>query len=195
MSPRERAAHPAGNGDVGWQDDILSKLSHLPATEFLGYDTLESEAKILAIVDTRESMNWPSRARRFLPSRQNPFPTPLKAVVGSRGDRSTILTPEFEFKSHRLHRCPQPTWSESLREYCSRCNNGNSGFTFLPYGWRPVTIPPPTCSSPEGSPGTHVEQAGNHLGVDTRLRFDCISAMTDAEIAGSLKNGSMTGSS
>ena len=47
---RQRARANAKMTEVGWEDTIADALSSVEPTEFVGYDNLEAEAKIIAIV-------------------------------------------------------------------------------------------------------------------------------------------------
>lgn len=47
---RQRARANAKMTEVGWEDTIADALSNVAPTDFVGYDSLESEAKIIAIV-------------------------------------------------------------------------------------------------------------------------------------------------
>ncbi|MFR8974645.1 MAG: alanine--tRNA ligase-related protein, partial [Eubacteriales bacterium] len=47
---RQRARANAKMTEVGWEDSIADALSNVAPTDFVGYDSLESEAKIIAIV-------------------------------------------------------------------------------------------------------------------------------------------------
>ncbi|MBE7021793.1 MAG: alanine--tRNA ligase [Ruminococcaceae bacterium] len=53
---RARAAR-AKMGDVGWDDKIADILAKLPTTEFVGYDTLTSTGKVLALIENQEQVN------------------------------------------------------------------------------------------------------------------------------------------
>ena len=46
---RARSARES-SADSGWEGNVLSELSHLEPTQFEGYDNLESDAKVLAII-------------------------------------------------------------------------------------------------------------------------------------------------
>lgn len=187
-SQRERARSAQNEmGDAGWQDDVLSQLSHLPATEFLGYDTLEADAVVLAIVDTQgihETATAGQEVRLILDR------TAFYAESGGQvGDHGMISTPDFEFT---VTDCKKGIGALSL--HIGHVTKGS--------------IVPGTKVKASVSPafrmdvarnhtathllhkalkevlGTHAEQAGS--AVDSqRLRFDFshFQPMTEAEIA------------
>lgn len=94
---RERARSAQQDmGDVGWQDDILSQLSHLPATLFTGYETLQSHATVLAVVDA-EGIH--QQAAEGQDVRLVLDKTPFYAESGGQvGDRGIIRGADFEFQ-------------------------------------------------------------------------------------------------
>ncbi len=53
---RARAAR-AKIGDVGWDDKIADLMATMPKTEFVGYDSLETEAKVLALICDQEKVD------------------------------------------------------------------------------------------------------------------------------------------
>ena len=52
---RARAAR-AKMGEVGWDDKIADLLANMPITDFVGYDTLKAEAKVLAVISGQEQV-------------------------------------------------------------------------------------------------------------------------------------------
>ncbi len=53
---RARAAR-AKIGDVGWDDKIADLMATMPKTEFVGYDTLTTDAKVLALISDQEKVD------------------------------------------------------------------------------------------------------------------------------------------
>ncbi len=186
-SQRERARSAQQEmGDVGWQDDVLSQLSHLPATEFLGYDTLEADATLLAIVDTQgiHELALAGQEIRLILNK-----TPFYAESGGQvGDHGIICTEDFEFA---VSDCKKGIGGLSL--HIGQVTKGSIvpgkqvhaavNTAFRMDVARNHTATHLLHKALKEVLGTHVEQAGSAVDHQ-RLRFDFshFQAMTDAEI-------------
>ncbi len=186
-SQRERARSAQQDmGDVGWQDDVLSQLSHLPATEFLGYETLDSESTVLAIVLNQgiSELAIAGQEVSLILDR-----TPFYAESGGQvGDHGTITTADFEFK---VTDCKKGIGSLSL--HIGQVTKGSIApgtkvnaavdKTYRMDVARNHTATHLLHKALKEVLGTHVEQGGS--AVDNhRLRFDFshFQAMSDDEI-------------
>lgn len=184
---RERARSAQQDmGDVGWQDDVLSQLSHLQATEFLGYETLESESAVLAIVLNHgiSELAIVGQEVSLILDR-----TPFYAESGGQvGDHGTITTADFEFK---VTDCKKGIGSLSL--HIGQVTKGSIApgtkvkaavdKTYRMDVARNHTATHLLHKALKEVLGTHVEQGGS--AVDNhRLRFDFshFQAMSDDEI-------------
>lgn len=185
---RERARSAQQDmGDFGWQDDVLSQLSHLPATEFLGYTTLNADATVLAIVDTQGIHEQATEGQelRLILDR-----TPFYAESGGQtGDHGTISAPGFEFK---VSECKKGIGGLFL--HIGKVTQGNVAAgtkvsaavcpTFRMDVARNHTATHLLHKALKEVLGTHVEQAGSAVD-NQRLRFDFshFQPMTDEEVA------------
>lgn len=94
---RERARSARENmGDVGWEDDVLSELSHLNATVFKGYTETASDAKVLAIVNDNKLVNNAAKGSKISVILDK---TPIYAESGGQiGDHGFIQGDNLLFK-------------------------------------------------------------------------------------------------
>lgn len=187
-SQRERARSAQQEmGDVGWQDDVLSQLSHLQATEFLGYDVLEADSVVLAIVDTQgiHELAVAGQEVRLILDR-----TPFYAESGGQvGDHGTISTADFEFK---VSDCKRGIGALSIhigQVIKGSIVPGTKANASVDKAYRMDVARNHTAThllhkALKEVLGTHVEQAGSAVDHQ-RLRFDFshFQPMTDAEIS------------
>ncbi len=81
---RARAAR-AKIGDVGWDDKIADLLATMPQTEFVGYDQLTCNAKILALICGQEKSDSLSDAEGIAVLDASPFYGEGGGQVGDKG--------------------------------------------------------------------------------------------------------------
>jgi alanyl-tRNA synthetase len=127
-----------------------------PATEFVGYDKLEVEAKVLAVVG------------EFLITDKSPFYTAMGGQVGDEGLAGSITVTEVTKDRHNriLHRiksAAQLKANDNIKlsinpSRRSRVESHHSATHIMHWALRRVL-------------GTHVSQKGSYVGPD-RLRFD-----------------------
>ena len=63
----------AGSGDAGTEKIWFELNEKLPATEFLGYNTLKTEAQVTALVQDGKEVSEVSNGEFFLLTNQTPF--------------------------------------------------------------------------------------------------------------------------
>jgi len=174
-------------GDAGWQEDVLSQLSHLPATEFLGYETLNAEGKVLAIVDAQGIQEQAGEGQEVrLVLDRSPF---YAESGGQVGDHGVITGSGFEFTvtdcrkglgglnlhigkvTRGLVSAGDAVVAAVQSEYRLDVARNHTATHLLHKALKEVL-------------GTHVEQSGSAVD-NQRLRFDFshFQPMSDAEIA------------
>lgn len=183
---RARAAR-AALGDFGWKDDVFAALSELDKTEFTGYDETESDAKVVAIIDSEsgEAVGSLAEGNAMIILDRTPFYGEGGGQVGDTGTiaSSGALLEVTDTKKHdgvymhvakvvsgRLSQGDEVTASiDADRRNAIRRNH--SAAHLLHAALRSVL-------------GNHVEQAGSYVD-DHRVRFDFshFQAMTADELA------------
>ena len=75
----------AGSGDAGTEKIWFELNEKLPATEFLGYNTLKTEAQVTALVQDGKEVSEVSNGEFFLLPNQTPFYGEMGGQVGDKG--------------------------------------------------------------------------------------------------------------
>lgn len=75
----------AGSGDAGTEKIWFELNEKLPATEFLGYNTLKTEAQVTALVQDGKEVSEVSNGEFFLLTNQTPFYGEMGGQVGDKG--------------------------------------------------------------------------------------------------------------
>ena len=80
-----KKAHEA-EGIEGWKDEISEIVSGMKATEFIGYDSLESEAKVVCLINGNQSVDEVSSGEECLViTDKTPFYGEMGGEVGDKG--------------------------------------------------------------------------------------------------------------
>ena len=87
---RARAAR-AKIGDVGWDDKIADLMATMPQTNFVGYDSLTTEAKVLALISEQEKVDSISDAEGIVVLDTTTFYGEGGGQVGDKGILSNDL--------------------------------------------------------------------------------------------------------
>lgn len=175
----------AALGDMGWSDDSLACLDKSQKTEFVGYDTIETDCEIKQIIFDGEAASAVSGGQAVLVLDRTPF---YAESGGQVGDTGVIKTESGEFavtdtkKTHEgqylhfgkvisgqlaLGRAHALVDSEKRHDIM----RNHSSVHLLQAALRMVL-------------GTHVEQAGSYVdGTVARFDFTHFAAMTAEEIA------------
>jgi alanyl-tRNA synthetase len=188
LSQRERAR--AGRADTSgeaWKEDIYSKLDKsIPTTNFVGYDKLASDSKVLAILTNNDIVKSASEDQEISVILDE---TPFYAESGGQvGDTGRIFSHSFELEvvdckkvadGRFAHVCKVVKGEVNVGDGCKAEVNtsrrmsiarNHSTTHLLQKALRTVL-------------GTHVEQAGSLVTPD-RFRFDFshFKAMTEDEL-------------
>ena len=83
----------AGSGDAGTDKIWFELQDKLGSTEFLGYNTLKSDAEITALVQNGQEIDEVSSGEFYLLANQTPF---YGEMGGQVGDIGTIVSDDFE---------------------------------------------------------------------------------------------------
>ena len=83
----------AGSGDAGTDKIWFELQDKLGSTEFLGYNTLKSDAEITALVQNGQEVDEVSSGEFYLLANQTPF---YGEMGGQVGDIGTIVSDDFE---------------------------------------------------------------------------------------------------
>ena len=85
----------AGSGDAGTDKIWFELQDKLGSTEFLGYNTLKSDAEITALVQNGQEVDEVSAGEFYLLANQTPF---YGEMGGQVGDIGTIVSDDFEIE-------------------------------------------------------------------------------------------------
>ncbi len=85
----------AGSGDAGTDKIWFELQDKLGSTEFLGYNTLKSDAEITALVQNGQEVDEVSSGEFYLLANQTPF---YGEMGGQVGDIGTIVSDDFEIE-------------------------------------------------------------------------------------------------
>ncbi|MBO4228990.1 MAG: alanine--tRNA ligase [Clostridia bacterium] len=184
MAEQKKRAREARATVSGWSDSSLSLLSGLEKTVFTGYETEESEGKLLAILIGEDSVDSVSEGECILITDKTPF---YGEGGGQVGDTGVIFSAQgkAEVRDTKkadgiyLHHCILSEGSLSVGEAVTlsidsdrrkAIARNHSAAHLLQAALRSVL-------------GTHVEQAGSYVS-DTICRFDFthFAAMTAEEL-------------
>lgn len=185
---RRRARESRTNADAGWKDDELRKLYSLFETVFVGYDTLQTEARVVGIVRDLElqESSCAEDGNLMLILDKTPFYGESGGQVGDTG-RITANGLEVEVLDCRkmgngklLHMCNVLSGRVAVgdtvvctvdKEARRATERNHSATHLLQKALRTVL-------------GSHVEQAGSYVSSE-RLRFDFshYAAVTPEQIA------------
>ena len=184
MNAQKERARAARGNISGWSDNSKSLLENLPATEFLGYEKAETDAKVLAIITDGESVDEISEGEFSLILDKTVFYGEGGGQVGDSGviTGSASLTVLDTKKTNGvfLHEVRLEAGSVKVGDTLTAkidverrmaIKRNHSSCHLLQAALREVL-------------GTHVEQAGSYVD-EHRVRFDFthLSAMTKEEIS------------
>ena len=185
MNEQKTRARAARGNISGWSDNSKSLLENLPATEFLGYESLECKGKILSIFVDNEAVDTVSEGECTVVTDKTVFYGEGGGQVGDTGNiwlGDTELTVLDTKKTNGiyLHECRVENGSVRLGDEVlltvnaarrSAIKRNHSAAHLLQSALRTVL-------------GTHVEQAGSYVD-EHRVRFDFthLAAMTKEELA------------
>ena len=185
MNEQKTRARAARGNISGWSDNSKSLLENLPATEFLGYESLECKGKILSIFVDNEAVDTVSEGECTVVTDKTVFYGEGGGQVGDTGNiwlGDTELTVLDTKKTNGiyLHECRVENGSVKLGDEVTltidvaRRNSikrNHSAAHLLQAALRTVL-------------GTHVEQAGSYVD-EHRVRFDFthLAAMTAEELS------------
>ncbi len=185
MQEQKVRAREARGNVSGWSDSSKSLLENIPATEFLGYESVECEAKVLAILADGESIEQASEGECTVVFDKTVFYGEGGGQVGDSGEASSnkasltvadtkktngIYLHEIKIESGIIKVGDSITLKiDTARRDAIKRNH--SACHLLQAALRAVL-------------GTHVEQAGSYVD-EHRVRFDFshLSAMSADEIA------------
>ena len=185
MNEQKTRARAARGNISGWSDNSKSLLENLPATEFLGYESLECKGKILSIFVDNEAVDTVSEGECTVVTDKTVFYGEGGGQVGDTGNiwlGDTELTVLDTKKTNGiyLHECRVENGSVKLGDEVlltvnaarrSAIKRNHSAAHLLQSALRTVL-------------GTHVEQAGSYVD-EHRVRFDFthLAAMTAEELS------------
>ena len=185
MNEQKTRARAARGNISGWSDNSKSLLENLPATEFLGYESLECKGKILSIFVDNEAVDTVSEGECTVITDKTVFYGEGGGQVGDTGNiwlGDTELTVLDTKKTNGiyLHECRVENGSVKLGDEVlltvnaarrSAIKRNHSAAHLLQSALRTVL-------------GTHVEQAGSYVD-EHRVRFDFthLAAMTAVELS------------
>ena len=185
MNEQKTRARAARGNISGWSDNSKSLLENLPATEFLGYESLECKGKILSIFVDNEAVDTVSEGECTVVTDATVFYGEGGGQVGDTGNiwlGDTELTVLDTKKTNGiyLHECRVENGSVRLGDEVlltvnaarrSAIKRNHSAAHLLQSALRTVL-------------GTHVEQAGSYVD-EHRVRFDFthLAAMTAEELS------------
>ena len=184
MNEQKARARAARGNISGWSDSSKSLLENLPATEFIGYDNVECEGKILSIFVDNEAQDTASEGECTVVTDKTVFYGEGGGQVGDTGvitlgDTTLTVTDTKKANGIYLHECRVDNGSIKLGDTVTlsididRRNSikrNHSAAHLLQAALRKVL-------------GNHVEQAGSYVD-EHRVRFDFthLSAMTREEL-------------
>ncbi len=182
----QRVRARAARGNIsGWADNEKTALSHLPKTEFVGYDTLTTDAKVLAILGEGGAVDAATEGDVTIVFDKTPF---YGEAGGQVGDTGTVTDGAAQFAVvdtkktdgvylHIVHltdgtlKVGDTVTLAVDAERRTAIRRNHSACHLLQAALRRVL-------------GTHVEQAGSYVDAE-RVRFDFthFAPMTPDEIA------------
>ena len=184
MNEQKARARAARGNISGWSDSSKSLLENLPATEFIGYDNVECEGKILSIFVDNEAQDTASEGECTVVTDKTVFYGEGGGQVGDTGvitlgDTTLTVTDTKKVNGIYLHECRVDNGFIKLGDTVTlsididRRNSikrNHSAAHLLQAALRKVL-------------GNHVEQAGSYVD-EHRVRFDFthLSAMTREEL-------------
>ena len=185
MNEQKERARAARGNISGWSDSSKSLLENIPATEFLGYTSLECEGKVLAIITDEESVDEISEGECSVITDKTVFYGEGGGQVGDSGSAYSdgvsltvldtkktngIYIHQVKLESGKIKVGDTVTLAVD-QERRMAIKRNHSACHLLQAALRSVL-------------GTHVEQAGSYVD-EHRVRFDFthLSAMTKDEIA------------
>ena len=184
MNEQKQRARAARGSISGWSDSSKDVIAGLGATEFVGYDTLCAEAKLLSVIVDGESVPAASEGECTLVFDKTPFYGEGGGQVGDTGvisgsAEATVIDTkklggvyihEVKIESGELRAGESYTLTVD-GERRAAIKRNHSAAHLLQAALREVL-------------GTHVEQAGSYVD-DHRVRFDFthLAAMSADEIA------------
>ena len=188
MQEQRTRAREARANISGWANASGSLLADLPKTEFVGYDTLEAEAKVLAIIVDDGLVDQVNEGEFTLVLDKTPF---YGEGGGQVGDIGVIVVDGMNIRVNDtkktdgiyLHVCEIPEGAPSVRvgvghSVCAKVGayvreaimRNHSAAHLLQNALREVL-------------GTHVEQAGSYVSATVcRFDFTHFAALTQEEI-------------
>ncbi len=184
MSEQKARARAARGNISGWSDSGKSAIEGIGATEFVGYTTLSTSAKLLSIISGGESVDAISEGECSMIFDTTPFYGEGGGQVGDTGEISgsaiATVTDTKKLGGVYIHEVTVAGGvfrvGESYEltvdsERRAAIKRNHSSAHLLQAALREVL-------------GTHVEQAGSYVD-DARVRFDFthLSALTREEIA------------
>ncbi len=185
QSQRERA-RAARTNVSGWSNASKTLISGLSATEFVGYDRLRAEAKIIALIVDDMSVEEVTEGEVTVVLDKTPFYGEGGGQIGDQGNIMKEGSTLHVFNTQKsdgvyLHPCTVVNGSFKVGDtvdavvdagFRHDVMGNHSACHLLQAALRQVL-------------GTHVEQAGSYVS-DTTLRFDFthFAAMTSAELSG-----------
>ena len=185
MDEQKQRARAARGNISGWSDSSKSLLENLPATEFLGYNNVTCNGKVLSIFVDNEAVESVSEGECTIVTDKTTFYGEGGGQVGDSGvitlgDTALTVLDTKKTNGIYLHQCQVENGSLKLGDTvelsvdASRrdaIKRNHSAAHLLQAALRQVL-------------GTHVEQAGSYVD-EHRVRFDFthLAAMTAEEIA------------
>ena len=185
MNEQKERARAARGNISGWSDSSKSLLENIPATEFLGYTSLECEGKVLAIITDEESVDEISEGECSVITDKTVFYGEGGGQVGDSGSAysdgvSMTVLDTKKTNGIYIHQVKLESGAVKVgdtvtlavdQERRMAIKRNHSACHLLQAALRSVL-------------GTHVEQAGSYVD-EHRVRFDFthLSAMTKDEIA------------
>ncbi len=185
MNEQKARARAARGNISGWSKDSLGALCAVEKTQFLGYDSLSCEAKLLAILCDGESVDELSEGEATLVFDRTVFYGEGGGQVGDTGrisatDTLLYVTDTKKADGVYLHMATLENGCIRVGDVLSLSVDAERRFAIA----RNHTAAHLLHSALRGLLGTHVKQAGSYVD-ENEMRFDFshLSAMTAEEIA------------
>ena len=185
MKEQKDRARAARGNISGWSKDSLGALASLPKTEFLGYESLTCDAKVLAILVDGESAESISEGEATIVLDKTVFYGEGGGQVGDKGeitagDAKLTVTDTKKTEGVYLHMVTIENGALSVGDAVSLTIDGVRRAAIA----RNHTAAHLLQSALRRVLGTHVKQAGSYVD-ENEMRFDFshLAAMTAEEIA------------
>ena len=185
MKEQKDRARAARGNISGWSKDSLGALASLPKTEFLGYESLTCDAKVLAILVDGESAESISEGEATIVLDKTVFYGEGGGQVGDKGeitagDSKLSVTDTKKTEGVYLHMVTIENGALSVGDAVSLSVCGARRAAIA----RNHTAAHLLQSALRRVLGTHVKQAGSYVD-ENEMRFDFshLAAMTAEEIA------------